>query len=601
MIKLVQIYNDNNEPVSEIPFFEGTNYIVAETSSVSNKFDNKKSRNGAGKSSLIEVIDFCFGNDNSNFLSIEKLSDWSFSLSIEIEKKIFKITRILNSKIKDKIFIEDNDFSTWLIKPKKYKDTDKFFLKVKDWRIILGKLYFNIQKDQNETEKLNYYPSFRSLISYFIRNGKDSYLSPFKTFERQKECQIQINNAFLLNLNWEYALKFQKLKDDKKILDQLKAANKAGLLEGYEGKIGKLEAEKISLDKRIIDFTTQIKSFKVHPQYELIQKQSNNYTEDIHSLNNEIIIKNSLLTKYYSCQKEENDIDLNSIKIIYGEAGLVFPETLTKSLEEIIEFHKVIINNRAEYLKNEIQKIENEIIQKNSKIKILTEKRAKNFEILNTHNALDEYTKLSEKLSQLKQNQLELETNIRNLKKIENNATQIKKETLELFENAKLDLEERSNQKILAMSLFLEIANELYDDSLEDIPNSNIGLTIDITDKGYKFDAYIGKDNSDGRSAMKIFDYDFTIMNINAQLKQKQDFLIHDSNIFDPVDERQIANAIIYADKVTKKLQTQYICTINSDRIPYSLFSEEFKIKFDKSIRLRLKDSEDGGLFKMRF
>src|SRR5574344_730698 len=68
MIKLVQIYNDNNEPVSEIPFFEGTNYIVAETSSVSNKFDNKKSRNGAGKSSLIEVIDFCFGNDNSNFL-----------------------------------------------------------------------------------------------------------------------------------------------------------------------------------------------------------------------------------------------------------------------------------------------------------------------------------------------------------------------------------------------------------------------------------------------------------------------------------------------------------------------------------------------------
>ena len=76
-------------------------------------------------------------------------------------------------------------------------------------------------------------------------------------------------------------------------------------------------------------------------------------------------------------------------------------------------------------------------------------------------------------------------------------------------------MEERREQKLLAMSTFLEIANILYDDTENNI-KSHIGLTIDITDTGYKFDAYIGKDSSDGRSAMRIFDYDFTIMKINS-------------------------------------------------------------------------------------
>ena len=597
MIKSVQIFNANNKLINEVNFKKGVNYIISESSYRKNKNDNKKSRNGTGKSSLIDIIDYCLGKDKSNFLEIEQLENWTFSLEIEINNKIYKIYRSLEKKSKDRIYIEDNDFSEWIIQPKQNNDTANFYLKLKYWRIVLGNLFFNIN---DEEEKINYYPSYRGLIRFFIRNGKGAYLSPFSTFEKEKDVSIQVSNSFLLNLDWEYAIEFQKLKDNKKTLDQLKLANKAGLLSGYSGKIGELEAEKISLDNKISAFEQQLASFKVLPQYEEIRNQTDEYTKEIHNLNNQIIFDNALLEKYKETNQDEQDIDLEIIQSIYNEAGLIFPDKLTRNIKDIINFHKTIVNNRREYLDNEINSLKNKIVDEKSKIESLTEKRAKNFEILNTHNALEEYTKLSSRLSELKQQLINVENNIKNLKTIENNSAQIKKDRIELFQKARLDLEERREQKLLAMSTFLEIANILYDDTENNI-KSHIGLTIDITDTGYKFDAYIGKDSSDGRSAMRIFDYDFTIMKINSFNHSLQDWLVHDSRIFDPVDERQIANAIRYAHKVTSILNTQYICAINSDRIPYNLFSEQDKINFEESICLKLKDSENGGLFKIRF
>ena len=100
---------------------------------------------------------------------------------------------------------------------------------------------------------------------------------------------------------------------------------------------------------------------------------------------------------------------------------------------------------------------------------------------------------------------------------------------------------------------------------------------------------------------MKVFDYDMTIMTIRNQNNNLPGFLIHDSDVFDSVDERQIAKALEYADNSAKELNTEYICFMNSDRVPEKLFSNEFKNRFNKCIRLRLEDTEDGGLFGFRF
>jgi uncharacterized protein YydD (DUF2326 family) len=77
-------------------------------------------------------------------------------------------------------------------------------------------------------------------------------------------------------------------------------------------------------------------------------------------------------------------------------------------------------------------------------------------------------------------------------------------------------------------------------------------------------------------------------------------FLIHDSHLFDGVDERQVAKAFQRAAKMASDLHIQYIVTLNSDALPRWLpagFNPD-----DYILPVRLTDAtDDGGLFGMHF
>ena len=101
---------------------------------------------------------------------------------------------------------------------------------------------------------------------------------------------------------------------------------------------------------------------------------------------------------------------------------------------------------------------------------------------------------------------------------------------------------------------------------------------------------------------MKVFCYDLTLIQLRANQRDKPGFLIHDSTIFDGVDERQVARAIELAARESEKGWFQYICTINSDMVPYNEFDEQTKNIFEKSIRIKLTDNTpEGGLLGIRF
>ena len=53
--------------------------------------------------------------------------------------------------------------------------------------------------------------------------------------------------------------------------------------------------------------------------------------------------------------------------MIYDEAGLTFPDNVTKSLEEVVAFHSTVIQNRKEYLNDEIKRLNDEI-EKNTSL-----------------------------------------------------------------------------------------------------------------------------------------------------------------------------------------------------------------------------------------
>lgn len=597
MIKTIKLINDNNEVVKSITFHTGLNVVLADIASDDSKKNNKNSRNGAGKTSLIEIIDFCLGGSIKT-LNSSVIENWTYALELDIYSKTYTAYRCVSDS--KKIYFLDGDFSKWDIKPVKIKSDSvsntiySYYMKEDDWKDFLGRYLFSL--DNTVSDK--YYPKYRSIISYFVRYNEGAFLDPFKYFKTQKAWQAQIYNAYLLNLNWEYAITMQNLKDEKDMITKLKNATKNGYFKNYTGTLGELESEKVVLQNKVVKYDNELAEFKVHPHYEDIQKEANQLTEQIHNLSETLTVQKSLLEKYETDNIEEKDSDISTIKLIYGEAGLMFPDNVTKSLEEIVEFHSTVIKNRKDYLNDEIKRLTDEIQKNDHYLNAFLDKRAEKMKILKTHNAIDEFNKLQNRNGELKAQLSEIEKHIENIKKMETDLTENKKKMLELLSKAKQDLNEREEQRTIAIKTFAEIADFLY---AEKDKIDKIGLSIDFDENGYKYNAFIGKDKSTGRTAMKVFDYDMTLMKIRNVNNNLPGFLIHDSDVFDSVDERQVAKALEYADNSAKELNTKYICFMNSDRIPEKLFDENFKKRFEECIRIRLEDTEDGGLFGFRF
>jgi uncharacterized protein YydD (DUF2326 family) len=256
---MIRRVRSDRESFRDVEFEEGFNVILAERTQESGE---KDSRNGTGKTSLIEIIHFCLGSniEPKDTLKAEELRGWTFLLDITLRGKEYTISR--NTSDQQNVEVA-GDFSSWPVRPVFDDERDSHVLRNKDWRSLLGHLMFDLPMTSDE----KYAPTFRSLISYFIRRGIEAFQNPFKHFPQQKEWDIQVNNAFLLGLNWEYAARFQEMKDREKTLQILKNAAEEGLLTEYYGSIGELEAERVRSKERIDEMEKELNNFKVHPQY----------------------------------------------------------------------------------------------------------------------------------------------------------------------------------------------------------------------------------------------------------------------------------------------------------------------------------------------
>ena len=128
-------------------------------------------------------------------------------------------------------------------------------MKTKDWFRLLGYLMFGLPLAKGDKR---YAPSFRSAISYFSRHAVDAFQSPFKHYTQQKERDIQVNNAYLLGLNWEYAAELQIIRDKKKTLNELKKAASQGLLPGLLGSLRELELKRVGLQDQADQYPAEL-------------------------------------------------------------------------------------------------------------------------------------------------------------------------------------------------------------------------------------------------------------------------------------------------------------------------------------------------------
>lgn len=570
---MIHSVSANRRSFHPVQFAPGLNVVLAERTDTSTQ---KDTRNGLGKSTLIDIIDFCLGAQakRGEGLVIEPLAGWEFTVEVTLAGNRVKVTRAIDAPNR---FIINGNTIGWIEQPDTDKESGEHVFNLARWKTLLGWALFGVPRTN---DALKYKPMYRSLISYFIRRGVDAYAEPFRHARQQQPWDMQLHTGYLLGLNWENASKWQELKDQEKGIKAIGEAIKTGAMERAWGTVGELEAERVQLETQIAQESDSLQSFKVHPQYETVQDEADKATTEIHCLSNENVSDRRRLARYKESVATEKPPSDAAIGELYEETGVVFPESVRRTLEEAKEFHAKIVENRRAFLETEIKRLERRIDQRNVEIKELTDSRARSLEILNTHGALQEMTKLQERHVETRGKLDRVRARISEIKDLTARKRDIQVHKAELAKVAEQDHEQRRDVWTVPVRLFNDNSQALYKTSGR--------LVIDITESGYKYDVEINRSGSEGVGKMKIFCFDLMLLQLVAQKAGRIDFLVHDSGLYDGVDERQRALALERASEITEHTGSQYICALNSDMVPRNEFSEGFE--FDRFVRLTLKD-----------
>ena len=580
---MISSIRSNMPSFKAVEFTTGFNVILAERTKESTRGD---SRNGLGKTTLFDIVHFCLGAGTrpNRGLLVAPLKGWTFTLDLQIEDRSLAVTRSTDGPNRVQLQGDVDDLTDV-----GEHQLDGLAVRIADWNTFLGEKLFGLSQEE-PTPK--YQPTFRSLFSYFVRRDRDAFSSPFNHHRNQKEWDKQVNNAFLLDLAWQHASELQELKDNGNTLNGLRRAAREGLIQGLIGNLGNLEAERTRLNSEIRQQSGTLQSFRVHPQYAEIEQEVNELTSRIQQMSNANITDSRLVDLYRSSLEDDQDPDTDALLEVYQDVGVTMPEMVRRRLEEVQDFHRQIVANRRAYLQSEIQRVESGRSQRTLELQAAIEKRAQSLQVLQTHGALQEFTALQELHLDLVARRNDVNNRISNLQRFEQGRSEVRVSRELLLQTARRDFEERREARATAINIFNSNSQALY--------SAPGDLVVNIADTGFRFDVEIMRSGSQGINNMKIFCYDLMLAQLWAAKQPSPRLLMHDSTIFDGVDERQIAQSLELAHQEAENNGFQYVCALNSDTLPSDEFSHAFDL--ESFVRLRLTDeSEEGGLLGIRY
>lgn len=564
-MQLIRVYS-NKDTFREVTFNgNGLSFIVAQQENPEIT-ERGQTYNGVGKSLLVRIIHFCLGARKEGYKDFnEKLSGWEFYLDFKIDSKNYTVKRSTDNI--NKINLNGEELS------------------INKFNKTMEELCFNIPEDIS-------FLSFRSLIPFFIRPRRDSYVSYDKPGKTYQHYQSLIYNAFLLGLDVFLIQKKQEIKKEKDRINILENNfKKDSLLRDFFTGNKDITLTLIDIEEKIKKLEENIKRFQVAEDYNDVQVKADEVERELFDLNNRIIMLQNNVKNINKGLDINPDINKEDIKSIYNEVNVNFPKEVSKRLDDLEDFYTKLISNRKKRLLEQKSRIETEIESKQKRSKTLQIEFDRLMGYLGEHQALDIFLNLSNKVSELKSER-------DNLKKYQDLQLEYKekernadKELIKLTESAEEYLRETEPEISELRNYFRSLAKRFY-------PDSVAGLTIDSNDGDNKLqfdiDAKIESDTSDGINNVKIFCYDLTILfkgynhNIN--------FIFHDSRLFDGIDERQKAEIFktVY-DKFTGT-KKQYIATVNQnqlDEVRRQMTSKEFKEIITENTVLTLTDESD--------
>lgn len=564
-MRLIKVYS-NQASFRTVEFnTTGLSFVVAKQKNPGSS-EQGKTYNGVGKSLLVRIIHFCLGADAKNYkIFCEKLLEWEFFIDYEIDNKKYTAKRATNN-------------------PKKITLNNEV-ISVNTFNKKMESLCFKIPEDIS-------FLTFRSLIPFFIRPKKESYVAYNKPGKTKIDYQALLYNAFLLGLDVVLAQKKYTIKKEQDRVKNLeKNFKNDSLLRDFFTGNKDVTLTLVDLEERIKRLDDNLSNFKVAEDYNDVQLEADRVEKELFSLNNRVIMLQNNIENIDKSLEKSPDINKENIKAIYRESKIHFPENMTKTLDELKAFYEKLISNRKRRLLEQQNKLKLEQQNKKADVEKLQKDLDKLMQYLGEHQALDLFVSLSNKTSELKAERDGLRKYQELQSEYKTKERQFEKDLIELTEVTEQYLTEIEPDTVVLRDYFRSLAKIFY-------PDSVAGLTIGCNDGEnqlqFNIDAKIESDASDGINNVKIFCYDLTILfkghNHNI------DFVFHDSRVFDGIDERQKTDMFKTVYQKFTQANKQYIATVNQnqlDEIKKHIKDDEFEKIITRNTVLTLTDESD--------
>ena len=583
----------------ELRFSKGFSVLNAVTTTDSTDLHT---RNRAGKSSFVDIVRFHLGGnaDPDSIFRNDVLRNYQFGMTFDLGDQKVTVERTGNTP--SKVIIECDDVSSWPFIPDHDSDLDAISLSIPHWRSVLLQIMFQLNPESTVTTLdadtaqetgLTSSPTFQSLFSYFARRQESGgFASPVKQSSMQQTVDFQMAITFMLGLDWTIPARWQTIRDREKQLKELRKAARRGAFGPFIGSAAELRTELAVAEDAVQTFQSEVDSFEVLPQYRALESEATDLGRRLGQLADENTLDRQMIQELQESISREVESSPLDLERVFGEAKIVFPDLVLRTFQEAREFHDSVVQNRRSYLSVELVSAQNRVSLRTQELESTAQRQSQIMDILHSRGALDQFTAMR---AELVRRQAELEAikhRFHAAEQLEGTKATLDIERGQLKLRLQQDYREQDQLVSHAIVVFQNYSGALYEEAGS--------LQIRESTNGPQFDLSISGSRSKGINSMQIFCFDMMLMQICSERGIGPEFLIHDSHLFDGVDERQVKTALRLGMKSAKLLNYQYIVTLKSDDIPAGL--KEYKEFSSCVLTTKLTDAtDDGGLFGVRF
>lgn len=432
------------EIIRNIEFKNGLNLIIDDT-----KGKLQATGNNIGKTTLIKIIDLCLGGKNVKSLYFDPDTN---SINEEVKKFIEEHKVVAELRLGNKsgaIIIEKDLFSRgkWRVDGEEFNQNNLWsFLKIK----MFG---------SNEKK-----PTLRNLIPKFIRISDLTSERMLKYLpDMTKTSDYDAIYTFLFKLKNDSVIsRVNELTNDLKAIDK-----KINLLEKDKNlkSLSSLEQRKELIDVELSKYEEKKKKINFLNTNKVEIEKMRNLIIQIDSIESEIEILDleiGLIKENIELlEKEGTNINLDVLKEIYNEAES-YVGKLQKRFEEMVIFHNAMLENRKEYISNDLNQKEKDSFDLVIKRNKLLEEKERIEKTIFVEDTLDEIFAASKKYEELLLEKGEVINGINILSDINKD----KEEILSELSTVKKEANENDSKEIIKRfnMIFSEYSQRLYNE-----------------------------------------------------------------------------------------------------------------------------------------